>query len=277
MTPPARRPWRIDPADVVLGTVRDEDRLEADRLLRDDPAFRAAVDRLGEAGDALRVLPAEAAGAVAPPALDLDAALDARPARTVRRGRGHGGRATTSARTAPVTRPATSSRDGRVGARVGAGAPSWIPRAALAGAAAVLLFGGGVLAGTALDGDPEPSAPAIAREPAGQRVALDAFGGSGPQRAAVVMPASTEGEMELRVTGARPSRAGEYYELWLLDGGRRTTPVGTFRVGADGTARVRFPLAVDPTGYRFLDVSVQEDNGDPTHSGRSVLRSAALS
>lgn len=243
MTSPDRRAWRISPADVILGAVRDEDRLEVDRLMRDDPAFRAEVLRLGEAGDALRDLPAAASDAPAVPALDLDAALAARPGRA---------------------RPA--------GHR-----PARVPRVALAACAAVLLFGGGVLAGTALDGDPAVPASPTAQEPTGRRVALDAFGGGGAQRAAVVMPAGAEQEMELRVTGARPSRSGEYYELWLLDGGRRTTPIGTFRVGADGAARVRFPLSVDPAGYRFLDVSVQEADGDPTHSGRSILRSAALS
>jgi hypothetical protein len=52
--------------------------------------------------------------------------------------------------------------------------------------------------------------------------------------------------------------------------------LGSFRAGTDG--RVRVTLArVDPAGARFVDVSVERDDGDPTHSRRSVLRWAALS
>lgn len=252
--PRDRRPERCTPADVVLGTVPDEHLADVARLMQEDPAFRAEVERLREAGDALAVLPA--ASTDPPPPLDLDAALAARPA-------GRSGRIRVPRRVA-----------GRAG-RSGAGPVRRLPRPVLASTLAVLLFGGGLLAGTALDGDSPQDAPAVAREPAGEQVALGAFGGRGSQRAAVLMPTSTGQEMELRVADARPSAPGTYYELWLLDD-RRTTPIGTFRVGADGTVRVRFPLAVDPARYRYLDVSVEDDDGDPGHSGRSVLRSAAL-
>lgn len=255
--PQGRRPARCTPADVVLGTVPDEHLADVARLMQEDPAFRAEVDRLREAGDALTVLPA--ASTDPPPPLDLDAALAARPA-------GRSGRIR-------APRPAA----GRV-RRTGAGPVRPLTRPVLAATLAVLLFGGGLLAGTALDGGSSqdaPAAPAVTRAPAGKQVALGAFRGRGSQRAAVLMPTSTGQEMELRVSDARPSAPGTYYELWLLDD-RRTTPIGTFRVGADGTARVRFPLAVDPARYRYLDVSVEDDDGDPGHSGRSVLRSAAL-
>ena len=48
--------------------------------------------------------------------------------------------------------------------------------------------------------------------------------------------------------------------------------LGSFRVGAKGGATVELPLPVDPSRYRFLDVSVERDDGDPSHSSRSVLR-----
>jgi hypothetical protein len=40
---------------------------------------------------------------------------------------------------------------------------------------------------------------------------------------------------------------------------------------------VALPVGVDPAAARFVDVSVERDDGDPAHSGRSVLRSSALS
>ena len=44
--------------------------------------------------------------------------------------------------------------------------------------------------------------------------------------------------------------------------------------GEDGRARVTFRLPEDPDRYRFLDVSVEPADGNPGHSGRSVLRGA---
>ncbi len=241
MTPFGRNTPRVTPADVALGVVSDEQRREAERLMRDDPAFRAEVDRLRQAGATLATLPPTPDDA--PPTLDLDAALRARPARTSRW---------------PRLRPRRALGRG--------------PITALAVSAAVLLFGAGMLAGNALDDGGTPTGPA----PSGPQVVLRALDDGGTQRAIATMPGGADGEMELRVEGAAPSRPGEYYELWLLDD-TRTTTIGTFRVGADGTARVRFPLAIDPSSYRFLDVSIERDDGDPTHSSNSVLRSPSLS
>jgi hypothetical protein len=42
--------------------------------------------------------------------------------------------------------------------------------------------------------------------------------------------------------------------------------------GADGRAKVELPLPVDPSRYRFLDISVEPDDGNPAHSSRSILR-----
>jgi anti-sigma-K factor RskA len=70
-----------------------------------------------------------------------------------------------------------------------------------------------------------------------------------------------------------PSRPGEYYELWTLDG-ERVISLGTFRAGDDGEASARFTLGVRPTGA--LDVSVEPVDGDPSHSTRSFLRSEPL-
>ena len=86
--------------------------------------------------------------------------------------------------------------------------------------------------------------------------------------------ARLDGDVRLTVTGLRPSRPDEYYELWLLNSPQDLVSVGSFRVGADGSATVEFPLGVDPSRYQLLDVSVERDDGDPGHSSRSVLRSS---
>jgi len=74
------------------------------------------------------------------------------------------------------------------------------------------------------------------------------------------------------VSGLDPSGSDRFYELWLLDEDGRMVGLGAFQVGADGRAEVELPIPVAPSHYRYFDLSLQEDNGDPAHSGVSVLR-----
>ena len=83
---------------------------------------------------------------------------------------------------------------------------------------------------------------------------------------------SDDGGLRVWVSGLAPSRPGAYYELWLLDGPERLLSLGSFRVPASGAAEVTVPLPVDVTDFRFVDVSVESADGDPGHSGVSVLR-----
>lgn len=78
--------------------------------------------------------------------------------------------------------------------------------------------------------------------------------------------------LRLRVDGLPPSAADEFYELWLLDGPDRLVSLGSFRVPASGTADVAVPLPVPIDDFAFIDVSVEREDGDPAHSGDSVLR-----
>lgn len=60
-----------------------------------------------------------------------------------------------------------------------------------------------------------------------------------------------------------------FYEAWLID----IEVDGMFSFGAvDGDGRVKVPAGVDPGEYPVVDISVEATDGDPTHSGRSVLR-----
>jgi len=65
-------------------------------------------------------------------------------------------------------------------------------------------------------------------------------------------------------------RPGQYYEVWLLDPDRGTV----FSVGVlprDGKARFTLPASVVGR-YQAIDVSLEADDGDPTHSKHSLLR-----
>ena len=138
--------------------------------------------------------------------------------------------------------------------------PPWRrPAVVLAAVAAVLLVGVPLALGTMVD-----------RSDPARRVELSALGGfDGDGEAEVDGRAVT---VDLR--GAE-SPDGSFYELWLLDvdsGGevRDLRSLGRIDVGADGSFTI--PDEVDLTRFDTFDVSVEPDDGDPSHSGQSILR-----
>jgi hypothetical protein len=53
--------------------------------------------------------------------------------------------------------------------------------------------------------------------------------------------------------------------------------LGSFRVGADGRARVELPVTASPRRFPVLDVSREAADGDPAHSGtRSCARGRSI-
>ncbi len=61
----------------------------------------------------------------------------------------------------------------------------------------------------------------------------------------------------------------EFYELWVID----TRVEGMYSLGpitADGTFVV--PDGVDVHDFPIVDISLERDDGDPTHGGASVVR-----
>lgn len=79
-------------------------------------------------------------------------------------------------------------------------------------------------------------------------------------------------QLRVQVSGLRPSSRAQFYELWLLDGPTRAVSLGAFRVPDSGAASVTVPLPVSLADFRFIDVSVEPEDGVATHSGHSVLR-----
>lgn len=228
----------IDPMDYLLGELEPAAVAEAERLMRTDTDFRAEVERLRPAVAALEALPDEAWEPPVPPPLVLPPDLEQAPT---------------------AARPARSR-----GSR-----PWWrlsVPVPALGLAAAVALVVGvgiGVLASD--DGD-APVAPATVTDV--PLASLDV----GPASATGDARVLADGELAVDVSGLTPSAGRDFYTVWLLGKDGRLVPLGSFRVPSSGSAALRVPLPVDPAGFDYVDVSVEPDDGDPGHSGDSVLR-----
>jgi len=67
---------------------------------------------------------------------------------------------------------------------------------------------------------------------------------------------------------------GTFYELWLIDPATgEPVSVATMKDGSSDVAtEIAVPTGTDPERYDVVDVSVQEENAGPEHSGNSVLR-----
>jgi anti-sigma-K factor RskA len=140
-------------------------------------------------------------------------------------------------------------------------------RPGVAVAASLALLGGGVAGGVVAvggGGGEQAAAPPIALSavsPAGQ-------GASG--EATVVR--DSESTIRLELHGLAPTSRADAYEAWLMDDTKRLVSLGSFRVGPSGSATVTLPTPVAPGRYRFVDVSRERLDGNPGHSGSSVLR-----
>ena len=73
--------------------------------------------------------------------------------------------------------------------------------------------------------------------------------------------------LTLTVSGL-PKPAGTY-QVWLYNNEIDAVPVTSM---SSGSATVRARLPVSPAGYRYLDVSLEPADGNPNHSGQSLLR-----
>jgi anti-sigma-K factor RskA len=139
------------------------------------------------------------------------------------------------------------------------------PAMAAAAAMALLAIGGAGGALLARGGDASS---------AGREVALAAVG-DGP-RGAHADARLRSSTMQLTVTGLPRVGAGGFYEVWMMRDAGHLVALGNFRVGADGRARVDLPVTASPRRFPVLDISREPADGDPAHSGHSVLRSRPI-
>lgn len=217
---------RIEPHDYLLGELSGAELREAERLLRDDPEFAAAVERLR------------------PVVAELESVDD------------------TVWREIPPLEPAGAPGQREPGPsrrRWWAWRPAFAGALAGAAAAAIVAI---VIAGNG-GGETDD----------GRTLTLAAIpqSGAGDARGTATLSASGE-TATVELAGLDPSREGEFYELWLLNDTDDLVSLGSFRVEAEGTTTVELPLPVSPDEYGFVDISVEPDDGDASHSGDSVLR-----
>ena len=136
---------------------------------------------------------------------------------------------------------------------------SWVPRLALAGAAAALVV---AVALAALDGSDAPDARA---DVAGTEEFPDVRG-----VAELFSPTTAGGSLVLELENLPPPPVGSHYEVWVLreEAGEAMEAVGSF-TPTGGTAELDLPLP-GPGDFQAVDVSVEPDGGSPAHSGVSL-------
>lgn len=131
----------------------------------------------------------------------------------------------------------------------------------LAGAAAVLAL---VVVASLRFGDDEPTTTFVADVT--NTDMPETFSGSAVATVAV----DDSPMLEIDFDGALPS--GEPVELWLIKpdlSDMRSLGI----VSGDATEWSGvWPADLDPNEYSVVDLSIEPDDGDPTHSGRSILR-----
>jgi len=140
------------------------------------------------------------------------------------------------------------------------------PQLAIVGLAVVAALAAGVGIGALIDSGDQTSAPA------GRPIPLRTLGQTAPGAKGEVVVGPGD-QADLKVSDL-PSNGRDFYEVWLL-GDDGLVSLGSFRVGSDGAANVRLALPVNPKAYRSFDVSLEPDDGNPGHSGDSVLRGPA--
>ena len=75
----------------------------------------------------------------------------------------------------------------------------------------------------------------------------------------------------LRVSAEQLGGEDGVHEVWLINvDGKRMVAVGLLASGDEGEFEV--PLRLIDEGYRIVDISIEPDDGDPTHSGVSLAR-----
>ncbi|GAB3024556.1 hypothetical protein GCM10011376_10100 [Nocardioides flavus (ex Wang et al. 2016)] len=81
----------------------------------------------------------------------------------------------------------------------------------------------------------------------------------------------SEDTFTIRVSATELGDAPGVHEVWLINvDGVRMISIGLLASGTEGEFDV--PMELVDQGYRIVDISVEPDDGDPTHSGVSLAR-----
>lgn len=97
-------------------------------------------------------------------------------------------------------------------------------------------------------------------------VTLDVLGDAGSGRAELV---NADGVQQIRLETADLDAGDGFLEVWVIDPSvTKLVSLGPLR--PDGVYDL--PAGLDPAEFPIVDISVEPVDGDPTHSGNSVLR-----
>ena len=105
----------------------------------------------------------------------------------------------------------------------------------------------------------------------GQTVTLGAPAAGGASAEARMRGAGDDQIMTMTARGLPRPPAGAHYEVWLVGDDGRPFPVGVLAPNGEGIWSLPADVAAR---YRAIDVSLEPADGDPSHSGRTVLRGA---
>lgn len=68
-----------------------------------------------------------------------------------------------------------------------------------------------------------------------------------------------------------PTDATGFHEVWLINiDGKRMVSVGLLDPSGQGSFEI--PATLWQKGYRIVDISQESDDGNPVHSGESLVR-----
>ena len=235
----------FDISDYLLGEMEPSEQRRAEKLMAEDEALRLRVEALASVCSRLEAAPDEAWEPPEPPALEEAALEESAPAEE------------------------ESQKPQRPRRR-----RSLLPRPLAAGVLAAGLIGVGFGAGLLVEGDGgEGESFGVADDETAERIELNPIASLDPSPSGTVL-ISGEGSdrrAELSATGL-PVSERVLYELWLLDSARGQMSLGTFAPDSGGEAKVAMPMPVTHEAYTYVDVSREPRDGDPAHSGASILR-----
>jgi hypothetical protein len=100
-----------------------------------------------------------------------------------------------------------------------------------------------------------------------------AGGPGGVSGRAVVVQGPDGPELDISASGLPPQQG--YYEVWVFDGTVKMVAVGV--LGSDSKALLALPPTLDLRTYHVVDVSLEQYDGNQTHSQVSVLRGTLTS
>jgi anti-sigma-K factor RskA len=232
----------FDISDYLFGEMEPAEQRRAETLMAEDEDLRLRVEALASVCSRLDALPAEGWEQPEPPQLPD-------PVPESKRETKPGPAASVPRRRTLLARPLAAGAfvAGLIGVGFGAG----------------LLVDGGGESGPIAGGGDEPA----------ERIELNPIASIDPPPSGTLLISGDGSARRAELSAAGlPVSERVLYELWLLDSARGQMSLGTFAPGPGGEATVAMPMPVEDEAYTYVDVSREPADGDPAHSGHSILR-----